>query len=385
MISFLALGGVAFSTAALIIILSVFNGLEGLLRSINGSFDPQIKILPTTGKSFSLKPESFEEIKKIPGISVVTEVIEDYAYIRYHDANQIVTVKGVSENFIDQNRMEGALVQGNYLLKKENVNYALVGQGVQYNLGINLQDELSPLKFYYIKNGQENSLNPGNLYTQKSILAGGVFSIIQSLDENYVLVPLDFARDLMDYGEKRSSLEIQLEAGVSIQTVKKYLEDHLGSAFQILNPEEQHIDLYRLLKMEKLFTFLTFSLLILVSALNIFFSLTMLALDKKKDISILASLGAHERLIRQIFLTEGMMISFVGTAMGMILGILFCWLQMDYGLISMGMETAVSEAYPVKMMFFDFLTVFLTIFLITLFISLKPSMVASKAYSLHYL
>ncbi len=382
-ISVLSLVSVAFCTAALIIVLSVFNGLEDLLRSINHSFDPEIKIEATEGKSFVVDEPLLQSIKNVAGVEVITEVIEDYAYARYRDANQVVILKGVSDNFIDQNRIPPQnIVAGELLFKRGNVQYAVVGRGIQYALSIPIGDEQFPLQLYYINSPKAGALDPSRLYSNKSILPGGAFSIIQNYDENYVLVPLTFAQEVTRYGNKRTALELKIKDTHQALTVQKALKQVLGEKFQVLTLEEQHKDLYRLLKIEKLFTFLAFTLLLGISAINIFFSLMMLAIEKKKDISVLGAMGADRSLIKKIFLSEGALIAFGGSVAGLVLGGVFCLLQQQFGLVSMGMQNAVSEGYPVKIVATDFIYTVLVVSFITFATAYRPAVLASKTFSI---
>ncbi|MBA4054004.1 MAG: hypothetical protein C0490_04765, partial [Marivirga sp.] len=209
-ISIISVVAVAIISAAIIIVLSIFNGLGDLLHSINNSFDPEIKIEARLGKSFQMTEPLRKKIEAIPGVNLITEVIEDNAYARYNGANQAVIIKGVSDNFIDQERIpKESIVEGELLLKKNGVNRALVGYGVKSTLSIALDQDFYPLQLFYVKSLKGGSTDPSKLYTQKNIYPGGVFSIIQSFDESYVIVPLDFARELLNYGDKRTSLEIK--------------------------------------------------------------------------------------------------------------------------------------------------------------------------------
>lgn len=378
-IAILSIGGIAFSTAALIIVLSVFNGLEDLLRSLNNSFDPEIKIEASEGKSFEMSQDVLNKVKALEGIDVVTEVIEDYAYLRYRDANQVVIIKGVSDSFIEQERIpKENIVEGELKLKEGPIDYAIIGRGIQYTLSIATNDPLYPLQVYYIKNVSSVGLDPSKLYARRNIVPGGVFSIVQNFDENYIIVPLRFTQDLFNYGNKRTSLEVKTTQGADVYRVERSIQEALGESFKVLNHEEQHQDLYKLLKMEKLFTFLSLTLLLIIGSINIFFSLMMLALDKKKDIAILKAMGAHDNQVRNIFLAEGVLIAFSGAFLGLALGIVFYWLQQRYGLISMGMETSITQGYPIKVKGFDFLVTLLIITVITLLISLKPAKMASR-------
>ena len=378
-ISILSLIGVAFCTAALIIVLSVFNGLEDLLRSLNDSFDPEIKIEAVKGKSFEVNTDMLKKIQRVEGVEMVTEVIEDYAYVRYRDANQIVTLKGVSDNFVDQHRIDEKIVDGKLQLRKGDTQYAIVGRGVQYALSIAVGDDQYALQVYYINTIKSGSIDPSKVYSRKSILPGASFSIVQEFDENYVIVPLDFSRELLNYGDKRTSLEVKTKPDADILSVQANLKDLLGGKFSVLNADEQHKDLYRLMKMEKLFAFMAFSILLGISSINIFFSLMMLALDKKKDISVLTAMGADNTLIRNIFLTEGALIAVSGTLLGLLLGGIFCWLQLRFGIISMGMETSVTEGYPIKVIPSDFLYTMLVVSLITFLTSYRPAILAARS------
>ena len=377
--------GIAFSTAALIIVLSVFNGLEGLLRSLYSSFDPEIKIELKKGKSFEVTPELISKVQAIDGIRIVTEVIEDYAYVRYRDADMVVTMKGVSDNFIDQHRLDDHLADGRLVLKENNIDYAIIGRGVQYALSVGVSENLFPLQIFYIKNMKSSSLDPSQLYARKSIEPGGVFSIEKNYDENYIFVPLQFAQDLLNYGNKRTSLEIQTDKNSDLKSVQQKISQVVGENFNVLTNEEQHKDLYRLLKIEKLFTFVALTLLILVASINIFFSLMMLALDKKKDISILFALGGHDHLIRKIFLSEGALIAFIGAISGLVLGGGICWLQDTFGLVGMGMENAIVSNYPVKMRLADFVLTSVVIVCITILVSFYPARLAARSYSIESL
>lgn len=380
-ISILSMVGVAFSTAALVIVLSVFNGLEGLLRSLNNSFDPEIKIEAAKGKSFEVTDALLGQVKSIENVEIVTEVIEDFALIRYRDADIIVTMKGVGPSFVDQHRLDDSIVEGELKLQDKNGSYAILGRGVRYFLSIPVTENIYPLQVFYIKNANASTIDPSKLYTSRNIMPRGVFSIEKNIDENNIFLPLDFVIDLMDYGKKRTSLEIKSKSGADLKKVQSAIRKELGDNFVVLTNDEQHKDIYRLLNLEKLFTFISLTLLMLIASINIFFSLMMLAIDKKKDISILSAIGAQPRLIRSIFLSEGALIAFSGAAIGLLLGGAICWAQQQFGLVGMGMESAIVNAYPVEMRLADFASVAAAIFVITALISFYPAALASKSYS----
>ncbi|MDQ4141602.1 MAG: FtsX-like permease family protein, partial [Bacteroidota bacterium] len=367
----------AVGTAALIIVLSVFNGLEDLIRSIYGSFDPDLKITSVQGKGFEINDALLTRVRKTPGVLLVTEVIEDNALLRYEDRQMVIKMKGVSPNFFAQNKIDSAVIEGNYQLQRAGNSYALIGRGVQYQLSIRATNAIVPMFLLYPKAKASLSLDPENTFREKPIMVGGVFVIERQYDDNYIFVPIDFARDLLAYGNKRTSLEIRVESKREIKNVQERLAELLGPTFEIKNSDEQHLSLLRAVKVEKMFVFITFAFILLIASLNIFFSLSMLVIDKKKDIAILASIGASPQVIRNIFLAEGAIVAFVGAFIGLALGLLVCWIQETFGLISMNMATALVEAYPVKMQLQDFLLTGLAIFIITLLVSIRPARTAA--------
>ena len=372
-ISNIAMIGVAVGTMALIVVLSVFNGLEDLIREIYSSFDPDLEISAAEGKSFETDTEFMNRIRRTPGVAVVSEVIEDNALLRYNDRQMVVKVMGVSENFFQQNKIDSAVVEGHSQLILNDTYYALVGRGVQYQLSIRPTNQLEPLQFLYPRNTKFNPLNPEGAFNSLNILPGGIFAIERQYDDAYVFVPLNFAEQLLEYGRRRTSLEIRVKDGYEPEQVKSALQQQLGKTFKVQNSDEQHTSLLRAVKVEKLFVFVTFAFILFIASLNIFFSLSMLVIDKKKDIAILASMGATANTIRNIFLMEGALVACIGAAYGLTAGMLVCNLQQAFGLVSMGMATSVVEAYPVKMRAQDFIFTGLAIIIITLIVSIRPA------------
>ncbi len=379
MISVISMSGVAVGTMALVIVLSVFNGLEGLIKELNNSFDPELKIEPAKGKSFEPSPGFIEGIKEIEGVEIVTQVVEDNAYAKYKNDEMVVKLKGVEKNFIDHHRIDKNIVQGKLMLEENGVDYAIIARGVQSALSINRLTNMYTMQFYYPKRDRTGGLNPANLTNHKVILPSAVYAIEKQYDMNYVIVPLNFAVNLLDYRNRRTSLELKVSEKFSIPEVKKSVQKYVGDNFKVLTSEEIHADFFKVLKIEKLFLFIVFSFILAMASFNIFFSLTMLAIDKKKDIAVLASLGADKKLIKSIFLTEGAIISFLGAFFGLFLGLTICVLQQQFGIVSMGMNTAVIDAYPVKMQLPDFLYTGLSIFSITVLASYRPAMIAARS------
>ena len=377
-ISIISIVAVAVGTCVLVIVLSVFNGMEDLMRSLLGTFDPEIKVEVAYGKSFEVNDRLLIDIRDVEGVEVVTEVIEDNAVIKYKDNQVVARIKGVADNFISQGRLEDVMVYGNFRLREGNMRYAMIGRGVQYALSLNPGDSQYPLQFFYPKSTKTLSLDPTKMLTRENILLGGIFAIEKQYDENYVIVPLSFAQELLSYGERRTALEIKVSEDYNIALVQEDLKQLLGDNFIVLNDEQQHSDIYKLMRIEKLFVFIIFSIILAIASFNIFFSLTMLAIDKKKDIAVLSSMGATKRLIRQIFLGEGAIIAIGGSLSGLILGLVIILLQQQYGFISMGMQSSVLMAYPVKIQATDFLYTALTIVLITFLASIRPAVLAAN-------
>ncbi|UXX80793.1 FtsX-like permease family protein [Reichenbachiella carrageenanivorans] len=369
---------VSIGTASLIIVLSVFNGMEGLLRSIYGTFDAPLQVMPAAGKSFVPTEDLKQKIMETDGILDITEVIEDNALIRYSDAQMIVKIKGMSDNFIEQGRMKNAIRQGELKFDDGKTAYAIIGRGIQFNLGVSLRNDFLALQFFYPKNVKPGAVDPHQYYSRANIMPGGVFALEQQYDDNYVFVPISFTEKLFDYKGKRTSLELMVDPEKDLPTIQRSLAQTLGSDFVVLNSDQQHADLYKVLKIEKLFVFVIFSMIVGIASINIFFSLSMLVIEKKPDIHSLFAMGAPKQLVRKIFLFEGAIIAFIGAGSGLVLGFICSWIQKTYGIISMGISTSVTQAYPIEIIPVDFIFTALTIILITFIASIQPAIRASK-------
>jgi lipoprotein-releasing system permease protein len=369
---------VGFSTMALIIILSVFNGLEDLLRDLYGSFDPEIKIESVKGKSFELDADLVQKLNDIPGVDQVVFVIEDNAYVKYNNSEMVAVIKGVSANYPRVNRLETKIVEGKLNFWNGNLPMAVVGQGIQYSLGVSTADDYSTLQIFYPKNLRSKSLNMSNTMTKMNLQVAGVFAIEKQFDEKYIIVPIMFAAELFRYQNKVTSLEVSTMEGSEIHKVQAAIKTFLGTDFSVKNEDEQHDIILRTVKIEKLFVFITFIFIIGVSSINIFFALSMLAIDKKKDIGMLFSMGATQKQVRSIFLAEGAIISLTGAFVGLLLGFIVIVLQQQVGLYKMGLQTSVINYYPVGLQMQDFLFTACSIIAITFLASIRPAIMASK-------
>lgn len=376
--------GVAIGTMALVIVLSVFNGLGDFIRDLYSSFDPELKIVPIKGKTFMINDFPLASIKGITGIAGITQVIEESAYVRYRDQEMVVTIKGVSDNFQRENRLRNHMVEGKLKLTDSLNEYAVLGRGVEYALNITSLNDIYPIEVFYPKKNS-SLIDPLNAINRRSIMPAGVFAIEKQFDVKYMITSLRFAEGLFDYNGKRTSLEINLNNPAEAGQIKSRIQSVLGRNFKILDRDEQHASLIRAIKWEKLFVYFTLSVIIAIVAINIFISLTMLAIDKRKDIAILLAMGADKNQLRNIFFKEGAIIAFSGALTGMILGVIICFIQEEFGIIPLGIETSVIRAYPVKMDPLDFLLTALSVVLITVLFSLRPAILASRNSNLQYL
>jgi lipoprotein-releasing system permease protein len=379
-ISVISLFGVATGTMALIVVLSVFNGFDGLIRSLFNSFDPDIKITLVEGKTFIPDSVKYIKLQAIQGINTIAEVVEENALIQYRDKQYIATIKGVSSNFIDVSGIDKKITEGKFMLQNGAVSYAVVGQGVAYYLsvGLNLAD---PLVLYVPRRKAEISIIPEEAFNKKYIVPSGIFSIEQDFDAKYVLVPLQYARDILEYNKEVTALEIKVKPGVNIDKVQHEIAALVGPGFYVKNRFQQQELFYKIMKSEKWAIFFILTFILIVASLNIISSLTMLVLDKKKDISTFSHMGADWKTIRKIFLFNGWFNSMAGAIAGVILGILICWLQTRYGFVKLqGSGSFVIDAYPVKIVFSDILLVLGTVLLIGFVTSWIPVRVISRKY-----
>ncbi|MEP1096680.1 MAG: FtsX-like permease family protein [Cyclobacteriaceae bacterium] len=384
-ISLISMIVVGFGTMSLIIALSVFNGLEGLLRSLYGNFDPSIIVTASEGKSFKWTEDLQAKIVATDGVLAITEVIEDNVLVKYKEAQRVVRLKGASSSFQEHSGIKEAVVSGEFSLERDSIAYALIGRGIQYDLSINLKNEFYTIQVYYPKNIAPGVVNPEQLYTLKNILPGGIFAIEKYYDENFIFVPLQFAQNLFRYGDKRTSLEVEITPETTVSETKELLQVALGSDFVVRSGDELHSDLYKTLNIEKLFLLVTLSAIIAIASVNIFFSLSMLAIEKKKDISVLIANGASTSLIKRIFLYEGGIIALSGATLGLVLGLIISLLQQEFGFISMGMDSAVVPSYPVSVEWPDVIITVLITITITFLVSIQPARKASKSFSTHTL
>jgi lipoprotein-releasing system permease protein len=360
-ISMISIVGVTVGTAALIVVLSVFNGFDGVIKSMYNSFDPDLKLMPASGKVFSVNDQRLQKIREHEAVYDIAESLEDNALLRYGDQQYPAIVKGVSDNFADISGVDTMLVVGEFILKHKNNPYAIVGQGVAHFLSLNI-NYIDALVIYVLKRDAKVSMNPEQILNKNYIFPSAVFGIQQEFDTKYVLVPLDFARDLFDYPNELSAFEIKLKTGFNLKKVQNEITEIAGADYLVQNRYQQHETFYKIMKSEKFYIFLILTFILIIASFNIVGSLTMLIIEKKEDIATLRSLGADLKTIRNIFFTEGWLITIVGAILGLILGGFICWLQIKFGFVRLqGAGSFIIDAYPVKLIWTDFAIILITV------------------------
>jgi len=371
-ISAISAAGMAIGTMGLIIGLSGFNGFDGLIKSLFSSFDADLKITVSEGKSFEVKNQLFETLQKLPDVAYFSEIIEENALLRYESRQVLSTIKGVSDEYAQMAGLDTMLVEGNFKLKENDHSFAVMGQGVAYALSAGIKG-VNPISLYVPQKGRKSALSIQDNFNQATIFPSAIFSVQQELDSKYVLVPISFARHLFEMGEKVTAVEIKLKSGVNSAEAQKRISTLLGPGFVVKNRYEQHEYLYKTMQGEKYAVYLILILILIIASFNIVGSLTMLILDKKEDISILQSMGADKSLIRNIFLFEGWSVSLIGAAVGTIFGLAICQAQISYGFVKLqGGGSFIIDAYPMQIIPLDILLVFCSVILIGFFAAWLP-------------
>lgn len=364
---------IAVVTMALVIVLSVFNGFEKLVTSMFNHFNPDLVISPASGKTFSMDAFPLIEVKNARGVVYYAEVLEETALAIYRDRQHIVKMKGVGEGFAQVADIENRMVYGAFLLKEGAAERTVIGHGVEGILGVNPEDFTHPLVFYLARRGRVVSLNPAQAFRSGGLFVSGSFAIHADVDLNYTLVPIDFARRLLDYTNEVSAIEIAVDKKENHKRIQSELQKIVGDDYIVKNRFQQQELLYSIMRTEKWAIFFILCFIMLLATFNIVGSLSMLILEKRKDVGVLRSLGANLRNIKRIFLLEGALITFGGSIIGVVLGVLVCYLQQTFGIISIQAKGSfIIEAYPVQMIFTDIVLVFVTVSAIGFLAALLP-------------
>ncbi len=355
LISGIAATGICIGTFALVVVLSVFNGFDGLIKSYFSQLDPDLRIIPREGKFFDPGLLTAPILDKIPGIAGYSAVMEGNALLAYEERQFIATMKGVDDRFHEITGIDSLIIDGQFMPGGSGECFAVPGQGVAAYLGISL-GFTSPVSFYVPSGGHSASFAPGKALKFGSCYPSGVFALLEEVDASTVFVPLDFARELFEAEGKVSALEVKVNPEFPVRKVRKTILEKAGDHFLVQTKYQQHDALYKTMKMEKWATYLILAFILIIASFNILGSLTMLIIDKKEDIMILRSMGAPEEMVRKIFLLEGWLISLAGTAAGLLLGVLVCLVQIRWGIVPLpGEGSFVISAYPVEIQIPDLL------------------------------
>lgn len=368
-ISIISVIGVAVATMALVIVLSVFNGFQDLMASFFTNFDPQLKVVPTEGKTRPADDPILTEIRKLPQVDVATETLEDQALAVYNGNQAMVMVKGVDDNFAELTHITDIVYgEGTFDLHTANLEIGTPGIRLAQTLGLGTRWQNYLHIYAPARNGQLDLSDPTSGFVEDSLFSSGlVFNVKQSkYDKNYILTSIGFARNLFGQQGMLSALEIRLKAGSNLEAVKKEMQKIAGTKYKVLDRYEQQAGTYKIIKVEKFMAYLFLTFILIVACFNIVGSLSMLIIDKKDDAQTLSSLGATNHQIRQIFLFEGRMISVIGAVLGIALGLLLCGLQQAFGFVRMGGSdgTFVVNAYPVSVHYVDVFFIFITVIVV---------------------
>ncbi len=366
-ISWISLIGISVGSMALIIVLSVYNGIGNLTQSLFNVFDPELKIEASKGKTFHLQEIPFAEIQSMPQIQMLSTVVEENMWITYRQRDRIVTVRGVDNNYAKITGLDTLLYKGSYALKDDLLNHFLImGMEIYYDMGISDFDSRIPVGLHVPKRESNFGFTFEKAFNSSYAFPSACFMIQNDIDSKYVIADIDFTRELMNYTpDEVSFVSLTLKNPHDIYSVKQHIQNLLGPDFSIKDRFEQQPLYYKIFQSERIGIFLILSLIVLIATLNLIASLSLLIIDKRKDIHTLQCLGANKKLIRAIFFTEGIMISFVGVIFGLVLGFIICLLQQQFGIIKMGDGNFVVNSFPVMMQFQDFISVFILVLCIS--------------------
>jgi lipoprotein-releasing system permease protein len=379
-ISAVSVAGVAVGTMALIIILSVFNGLETMVSAIFNTFDPDIKITASEGKTFIPDTARLKLLSNVDGLSCYSLSIEENALLKYGDRQFIATIKGVDDNYAMVTNIDSSMWEGDFILRNDKGRtFAIPGLGVAQYLGIRI-NFITPLNIIVPRNTGSISINAENSLKNRYIFPSGIFEVEKEYDSKYVYIPIEIARELTETENGVTSVEIRFTEQADPRIVQNSVTKIFGKGFLVQNRYEQQELFYKVMRSERLAIFFILTLILIIASFNIIGSLTMLIIEKERDIEILKSLGADNNLIRKIFIFEGWLISIIGAIAGIILGFVICWLQQTYGLVKLQSNSLIMDAYPVVMKIKDFIIVPGTVLLIGYWAAWYPVRFLTKKF-----
>ena len=366
--------GVGVEVMALILILSVFNGLEDFQKGLFQTFDPDLKIIDKNSPRFSIPEEKLKQIKALSGITFINPVLEDQALLRFGNKQVVASFKGVDDSFLNANRLKKQVVEGDYFLKSDGQSFALVGIGVFLNMGMSFENVVEPVEAWYPNHQSLRKFSINEEAIRSNIFyPAGVIEVEQTFDNQTVIVPLDWMNDLVGAENKLSGYEIMLANGVDEKSVQLQIKQILGNNFSIQTRDEQHAMLLKAIKIEKLFVFLIMAFVMGIASFTLFYSLSLLVIEKRKDLRTLLAIGISRSQLFKTIMWVGFLICFSGAILGMVFGFAFAWAQQTFGIIGLGIPNAMIDAYPIKMELMDFVWTSLVVLTITTLASIIPA------------
>jgi lipoprotein-releasing system permease protein len=366
--------GVGVEVMALILILSVFNGLEDFQKGLFQTFDPDLKIIAKNTPRFSISGEKLKQIKALSGITFINPVLEDQALLRFGKKQVVASFKGVDDSFLLANRLKKQVVEGDYFLKSEGQSFALVGIGVFLNMGMSFENVVEPVEAWYPNHQSLRKFSINEEVIRSNIFyPSGVLEVEQTFDNQTVIVPLDWMNDLVGAEGKLSGYEIMLGSGVDEKVVQTQIKKILGNYFSVQTRDEQHAMLLKAIKIEKLFVFLIMAFVMGIASFTLFYSLSLLVIEKRKDLRTLLAIGISRSQLFKTIMWVGFLICFSGAILGMVFGFVLAWAQQTFGIIGLGIPNALIDAYPIKMELMDFVWTSLVVLTITTLASIIPA------------
>ncbi len=375
LISWISLLAISFITAAFIIIISVMNGFTSVLGDLYNSVEPDLKISLVKGKYFKADT-ILHKITTHQNIAYVSKSITNQSLVKHKNKQVLINIKGVDSVYEKCTAIQSIIQKGKYNLKEENIHYVIIGQGIANELNVSLNNAFAPLIFYSPKRIKNTGTNT-DLINEKAAYVSGIFSINDDFDYKYIYCDLKFAQDLLDAEPLVSNLEIKLKNENTLAQTQKELQHLLGPSFEVKNKQQLNEVLFKTLKTEKLWTFIILSFILLIATFSIISALTMLIIEKQKDIQTLYALGAHKMIIESVFMVEGFLITFGGAFLGLILGIIVCWLQIKFHLITFN-ENSILPYYPVELQWNDIIMVLVVLLIIGFLAAIYPVRLFTK-------
>lgn len=381
-ISWISIIAIAITTAALVIILSAMNGLTSVVADLYHAIEPDLKITAVHSKYMSNLDELTTKIHSVKGINGISYSIEENALVKLDDKQTVVTVKGVDANFKNLTHFDTVVVEGVYRFEYNGQYYGVFGKGIANKLGVNVHDFISPVSIYAPRRGKVESIDPEDAFNKLSISPGGVFTLNDDFDYKYLLIDLKAAQQLFDCDKSVSIIELGVENRKDIESIQKEVQAVLGNNYTVKNRYQLNDVLFKTLETEKLWVFLILVFILIIATFNIIGALTMLIIEKKKDIKTLYNLGADQKFIQNIFMQEGFLITGVGAVSGLIIGLFVCVLQQQFHLVKFD-EGYVIPYYPIQMQWNDFIWILGVVMLIGFLAALYPVRVFTKNDLLH--